>query len=469
MPAPAIVWFRQDLRLADNPALRAAAESGRPIIFLYILDDETPAKWRIGAAQRWWLHKSLQALDADLRRRGCALTLRRGAAPRVLAQLIEETGAELLCWNRCYEPFAVERDKALKASLSIEIKSFGSALLHEPWEVKTGSGDPFKVFTPFWRAARSMPVRAVLAAPRVLKSYEPQIATDPLEAWALTPRRPNWALGFETEWRPGEAGARKALEVFVGDRMATYPSARDQLDQRGTSELSPHLHFGEITPAQIAAAVGDGAGSDKFMSEIGWRDFSHSLLFHWPTLPESNWRASFDAFPWERNEAHLKAWQRGETGYPVVDAGMRQLWATGWMHNRARMIVASFLIKHLLTDWREGQDWFWDTLVDADLANNAASWQWVAGSGADAAPYFRIFNPVTQGERFDPDGAYVRRWVPELAKLDAKFIHQPWLASDQDLAKAGIQLGKTYPKPIVDHAVARTRALEAFASIANRN
>lgn len=342
-------------------------------------------------------------------------------------------------------------------------------LLHEPWEVKTGSGDPFKVFTPFWRAARSMPVRAVLAAPRVLKSYEPQIATDVLEAWALTPRRPNWALGFETEWRPGEAGARNALEVFVGERMATYPSARDQLDQRGTSELSPHLHFGEITPAQIAAAAGDGAGSDKFMSEIGWRDFSHSLLFHWPTLPESNWRAAFDAFPWERNEAHLKAWQRGETGYPVVDAGMRQLWATGWMHNRARMIVASFLIKHLLTDWREGQAWFWDTLVDADLANNAASWQWVAGSGADAAPYFRIFNPVTQGERFDPDGAYVRRWVPELAKLDAKFIHQPWLASDQDLAKAGIQLGKTYPRPIVDHAIARTRALEAFASVANRN
>jgi len=469
MPAPAIVWFRQDLRLADNPALNAAAESGRPIICLYILDDETPAKWRIGAAQRWWLHQSLQALDADLRRKGCALTLRRGAAPRVLAELIGETGAELLCWNRCYEPFAVERDKALKQNLGIEIKSFGAALLHEPWDVQTGSGEPYKMFTPFWRAARSMPVRAALTAPRALKSYDPKITSDALEAWALTPRRPNWALGFETEWRPGEAGARKALERFVDERMTEYPGARDQLDQRGTSELSPHLHFGEITPAQIAAAVGDGAGSDKFMSEIGWRDFSHSLLFHWPTLPESNWRASFDAFPWANDKALLRAWQRGETGYPVVDAGMRQLWATGWMHNRARMIVASFLIKHLLTDWREGQAWFWDTLVDADLANNAASWQWVAGSGADAAPYFRIFNPVTQGERFDPDGAYVRRWVPELAKLDTKFIHKPWLASGQDLAKAGIRLGKNYPKPIIDHGFARTRALEAFANIANKN
>ncbi len=469
MSAPAIVWFRQDLRLADNPALSAAVESGRPIIFLYILDDETPAKWRIGAAQRWWLHKSLTALDAELRRKGSSLILRRGGAAAVLTELIAETGAELLCWNRCYEPFAVERDKALKTNLSIEIQSFGAALLHEPWEVKTGSGDPFKVFTPFWRAARAMPVRAALAAPRRLKPYEPPIASDPLEAWALTPGRPNWALGFETEWRPGEAGARKALERFVDERMTEYPGARDQLDQRGTSELSPHLHFGEITPAQIAAAVGDGAGSDKFMSEIGWRDFSHSLLFHWPTLPESNWRASFDAFPWVNDKALLRAWQRGETGYPVVDAGMRQLWATGWMHNRARMIVASFLIKHLLTDWREGQAWFWDTLVDADLANNAASWQWVAGSGADAAPYFRIFNPVTQGERFDPDGAYVRRWVPELAKLDTKFIHKPWLASGQDLAKAGIRLGKNYPKPIIDHGFARTRALEAFANIANKN
>jgi deoxyribodipyrimidine photo-lyase len=469
MSAPAIVWFRQDLRLADNPALSAAVESGRPIIFLYILDDETPAKWRMGAAQRWWLNKSLGALDAELRRKGCSLTLRRGAAAAVLAELAAETGAELLCWNRCYEPFAVERDKALKAKLSIEIKSFGSALLHEPWEVKTGSGDPFKVFTPFWRAARSMPVRAALAAPRALKSYAPQIATDPLEAWALTPRRPNWALGFESEWRPGEAGARKALESFVDERMTAYPGARDQLDQRGTSELSPHLHFGEITPAQIAAAASDGAGSDKFMSEIGWRDFSHSLLFHWPTLPESNWRASFDAFPWANNEANLRTWQRGETGYPVVDAGMRQLWATGWMHNRARMIAASFLIKHLLTDWREGQAWFWDTLVDADLANNAASWQWVAGSGADAAPYFRIFNPVVQGQRYDADGVYVRRWVPELAKLDTKFIHQPWLASAPVLANAGIKLGTTYPKPIVDHGFARSRALEAFASIANKN
>lgn len=409
MTAPAIVWFRQDLRLGDNPALAEAAASARPLILVYILDDEAPGRWRIGAAQRWWLERSLRALSRELEQRGARLILRRGRAAHVLAQLIEETGAALLCWNRCYEPFAVARDKALKQDLRIEVRSFASALLHEPWTVKTKTGEPFKVFTPYWRAAQLLPARAPLPAPAKLQSWEGALGSDALDDWRLAPTQPNWASGFERVWTPGETGARKALTAFVDAKLQDYPSARDVLAADATSRLSPHLHFGEVTPAQIASAVGDGRGHEKFLSEIGWRDFSHNLLFHWPDLPEANWRKAFDTFAWAGSENDLRAWRRGQTGYPIVDAAMRQLWAIGWMHNRARMIAASFLVKHLLIDWRRGEDWFWDTLVDADLANNAASWQWVAGSGADAAPYFRIFNPVTQGERYDSDGDYVRR------------------------------------------------------------
>ena len=466
---PTLVWLRQDLRLSDNPALHAAAASQRPLIVCYVLDDETPGQWRIGGASRWWLHQSLAALGADIEARGGALVLRSGDASEVIPKLVKDTRAGAIFWNRCYEPFAIARDQKLKEKFrasGVEAESYNASLLIEPWTIKTKTGGPFKVYTPFWRASlQSGALRTPQSAPRALRFSEAPPKSDKLASWALLPVKPNWAKSFEPEWSPGEAGAKKALKMFV-KKLGAYPDARDVLAAPGTSRLSPHLHFGEISPAQIVAALEQGApGADKFSAEIGWREFSYHLLYHWPTLPKANWRADFDAFPWRTDEGGYKAWTQGRTGYPVVDAAMRQLWQTGWMHNRARMVAASFLIKHLLIDWRRGEDWFWDTLVDADLANNAASWQWVAGSGADASPYFRIFNPVAQGERFDSDGAYVRRWLPELANLPNKYIHAPWTAPADVLAASNVVLGSTYPHPIVDHAEARARALAAFAQI----
>jgi deoxyribodipyrimidine photo-lyase len=468
--ASALVWFRQDLRLADNPALHAAHASKQPLICVYVLDDETPGRWKLGGASRWWLHHSLTALDADLRKRGGRLILRRGSALKEIPKLAAEIGAKRIYWNRCYEPFTIERDKKLKEKLSkagIEVNSSNGALLFEPWEVKTKTGEPYKVFTPYWRACRMMgPQRGVVGAPRKLDGFTGDVKSDALSSWKLLPTKPNWAKPFEAHWQPGEAGARAALDLFLDEHLGAYPEARNELGQNATSRLSPHLHFGEISPIQIWAALdSDAQGADKFLAELGWREFSTHLLFHWPTLPDANWRDQFDAFPWRDDPKALKAWQRGRTGYPVVDAAMRELWQTGYMHNRARMVAASFLIKHLLIDWRHGEAWFWDTLLDADLANNAASWQWVAGSGADASPYFRIFNPVTQGERYDADGAYVRRWVPELAKLPNDALHSPWTADAGTLKTAGVVLGETYPHPIVEHTVARERALAAFATI----
>ncbi|WP_395648242.1 cryptochrome/photolyase family protein [Terricaulis sp.] len=473
--APAVVWLRQDLRLADNPALRAAIDSKRPLVLLYILDDDTPGAWKLGGASRWWLHRSLDALAKDIAKRGGVLTLRRGKAAALLPKLVKETGASAIFWNRCYEPHAVARDKALKEKLGaagVEVSSHNGALLFEPWEVKTKSGEPFKVYTPFWRACLQLSARPPMAGPKKLNCVD-NLASDTLSSWKLLPTKPNWAAGFESEWTPGEAGAQKALDRFIERALAGYPEGRDQMGRAGTSRLSPHLHFGELSPVQVRAVVETAAahepslqrGADKYLAEIGWREFSTHLLFNWPTLPSQNWRAQFDAFPWRDDEKALRAWQRGTTGYPVVDAAMRELWATGYMHNRARMIAASFLIKHLLIDWRRGEDWFWDTLVDADLANNAASWQWVAGSGADASPYFRIFNPVTQGQRYDADGAYVRRWIPELSRLPDALLHKPWEADAATLRAAKVELDVTYPRPIVDHAAARARALEAFASL----
>lgn len=478
--APAIVWLRQDLRLADNPALHAAHQSKRPLVLLYILDDETPDQWRRGGASRWWLHKSLEALGKDIAKRGGVLLLHKGKAEVVLPRLAKEIGATAVFWNRCYEPYATRRDTALKERLAasgLQVKSFNGALLFEPWTIKTKTGEPYKVFTPFWRACvQAGAGRTLFPTPKNFMSPAEAPQSDLLETWSLLPAKPNWAAGFEREWTPGEAGAQAALTEFVSHGLSNYPEARDQLGAKGTSRLSPHLHFGEISPAQIAAAVETAAhdnkalrrGAEKFMSEIGWREFSTHLLFHWPTLPEQNWRSQFDAFEWRDDDGALEAWQRGLTGYPVIDAAMRELWTTGYMHNRARMIAASFLIKHLLVDWRRGEEWFWDTLLDADLANNAASWQWVAGSGADASPYFRIFNPVTQGERYDADGAYVRRWVPELARLPDDVLHKPWEADAATLRAAGMELGLTYPKPIVSHAAARARALEAYKRISSK-
>ncbi len=472
--APAIVWFRQDLRLADNPALTAALASKRPLILLYILDDETPGQWRMGGASRWWLHRSLVALSRDVASKGGALTLRRGVAEGILAALVETSGASAIYWNRCYEPYAIARDKRLKETLRIEVKSFNGALMHEPWEVKTKTNEPYKVFTPYWRAAQQLKTRPPAPTPRKLPAA-PSIASDDLESWELLPKAPNWAKTFEPEWTPGEAGAAAALSVFINQKLKLYADSRDLLGSYPTSRLSPHLHFGEISPIQVRAAI-DGAvthepnlqrSADKFLSELGWREFSTNLLFNWPTLPVANWRSQFDAFPWRDDDASLEAWRRGRTGYPVVDAAMRELWVTGTMHNRARMIAASFQIKHLLIDWRRGEEWFWDTLLDADLANHAASWQWVAGSGADAAPYFRIFNPVTQGERYDADGAYVRRWLPVLAGLPDAWLHRPWEAPAEVLRDAGLELGRDYPRPIVDHAAGRARALAALAEISS--
>ena len=473
---PSIVWFRQDLRLADNPALSAAVARGGPVLPLYILDEETPGPWAPGGASRWWLHHSLAALAKDLAALGAPLVLRRGGAEQVLEKVIEETGAGAVFWNRCYEPFAIARDTRIKAALQdlgLTAESSNAALLFEPWIPKTKSGGPFKVFTPFWKHLLALgDVEAPLPRPGKM----PLGATaegDKLEDWSLLPAKPDWAGGLREAWTPGEAGALARLEAFLQDGIEGYGEARDLPDRIGTSRLSPHLHWGEISPRQIwqaarhrSAASGRAASdTESYLRELGWREFSYHLLFHWPEIPESNWKASFDAFPWREDEAGFRAWTQGRTGYPIVDAGLRELWQSGWMHNRVRMIAASFLIKDLLVHWRRGEDWFWDTLVDADLANNAASWQWVAGSGADAAPFFRIFNPVTQGRKFDPAGRYVRKWLPELAGLPDSVIHAPWEADAATLAAASVELGKTYPRPIVDHAAARKRALAALQAI----
>ena len=477
----ALVWFRDDLRLADNPAVDEAARHGR-LLCLYVLD-ENPARRPLGGAAAWWLSRSLKALARELERRGCALTVMRGDPAEILPLVVDGIGASLVTWNRRYEAPAIALDRGLKAALGangITVRTFNAALLNEPWQVTTKTGDPMKVFTPYWRAARAggeppapLPAPTSLTAaalPNSLRKHRVEI-----DALGLEPSRPDWAGGLRDAWEPGEAGASVRLIDFLETGLDGYAEDRDRPDRPATSRLSPHLRFGEVSPRQIWHALrsrretGEAAGSEadaeKFLSELGWREFSYHLLFHNPELATQNYNRRFDAFPWRRDEGALRAWQMGQTGYPIIDAGLRQLWQTGWMHNRVRMIVASFLIKHLLIDWREGECWFWDTLVDADPANNPASWQWVAGSGADASPYYRIFNPVTQGEKFDPRGDYVRAFVPELAGLADAVIHQPWLASRTALTDAGIVLGRDYPKPIVDLASGRERALAALKSM----
>jgi deoxyribodipyrimidine photo-lyase len=468
--APSLVWFRQDLRLTDNAALIAAAERGAPVVALYILDDDASGDWRIGGAARWWLHHSLTALQARLNEHGVQLVLRRGKAETLLLRIAEEIGAGAVFWNRCYEPFVIARDTAIKGALKttgITTESFGCSLLAEPWTVKTQSGTPFKVFTPFWNSLKGqMPPPRPHKAPAIDQQLT-RIASDDLKDWKLLPNKPDWAKGFSADWTPGEAGAQTHLDRFLKDGLDDYGTGRNLPGIEGVSRLSPHLHWGEISVRQLwhAADAHGGHKAEAYLRELGWRDFAHHLLWQFPDLPEKPFAVRFADFPWEKDAKALKAWQTGMTVYPYIDAGMRQLWATGWMHNRVRMAVASFLVKHLLIHWRDGEDWFWDTLVDADLPANAMNWQWVAGSGADAAPYFRIFNPVTQGEKFDADGEYVRCWVPEVSALPDKYLHSPWTASAEILVKAGIVLGKTYPHPIVDHAKARARALAALAEI----
>ncbi len=472
--APALFWFRQDLRLADNPGLTAAVESGRPLACVFVLDDTASDDWALGGAARWWLHHSLSALSETISRRGGALTLRRGRPEDVIPNLAADIGAAEVHWNRCYEPAAIARDTAIKTALkaaAVHVQSHNGALLFEPWRITNGSGDPYRVFTPFWRAClqAGLPDHAIAAPDSLPAAASP---SDTLDDWGLLPTRPDWAGGLRDTWTIGEAAAQTRLDDFLRARLAGYSTQRDIPGASSTSRLSPHLRWGEISARQIAVAArthaldhGHTKDMDKFLSELGWREFSYSLLYHNPTLPEANLQTKFDAFPWRDDPVQLKAWQTGQTGYPIVDAGMRELYATGWMHNRVRMIVGSFLVKHLMLHWRHGEDWFWDTLVDADLANNAASWQWIAGSGADAAPYFRVFNPTSQAERFDPNGAYVRRWCPEIAQLPNGLLHQPWKASPVELSAAGVCLGDTYPAPIIDHAAGRQRALDAFESL----
>jgi deoxyribodipyrimidine photo-lyase len=466
--SPSLVWLRNDLRLTDNPALSAAASTGRPLLLVYVLDDAAAGRWRLGGAARWWLHHSLEALGKDVAARGGRLILRRGDSVSVLGALLRETNAAALSWNASVEPWrgAIEQQlRAICRDAGVRVEQHEGEGLFAAQHVRNGSGEPFKVFTPFWRACLKLGrPRDPLPAPARLEG--PAAASEALADWALLPSKPDWAGGLRETWRPGEAAAQARLAAFVEGAVAGYGEQRNVPGVDGTSRLSPHLRFGEISPVQVwAAAEKSGHDSASFLSEIGWREFSRHLLAQFPQLPERAFRPAYEDFPWRDDPEGLEAWRRGRTGYPIVDAGMRQLWRTGWMHNRVRMITASFLIKHLLVDWRSGQDWFWDTLVDADLASNAASWQWVAGSGADAAPYFRVFNPITQGEKFDPQGLYIRRWLPELARLPDPWLAAPWTAPPLTLEAAGVRLGQTYPRPMVQHDAARARALAALKDL----
>jgi len=469
-----VLWFRQDLRLNDLPALQAAGREGQKVLPIYILDDEAPGDWSMGGASRWWLHHSLAALAAHISSFGGQLIFRRGNTQAILREVCEASDAQAIYCSRRYEPWASREEEELHEAFKpneITLKRFPGSLLHEPGSVLTQGGGPFKVFTPFWRACRRVETPSPVQRSDV--SWSDYASSEVLEDWGLRPQNPDWAANWSEHWQPGEDGAHDRLRVFLDDTVSRYADERDLPSVDATSRMSAHLHHGEISPRQIWAmceqkkleAPHSETAVNKFQSEIGWREFSYHLLHFFPDIPESPFKKNFSGFPWQSNALYLKAWQRGKTGYPIVDAGMRELWATGIMHNRVRMVVASFLCKHLLQHWRSGEDWFWDTLVDADLASNGCSWQWVAGSGADAAPYFRIFNPVTQGEKFDKKGAYVRRWVPEIADLPDKYLHKPWEAPVETLERAGVVLGEHYPKPIVDHREARQAALEAYEHI----
>lgn len=463
-----IVWLRQDLRTADNPALHAAAATGQPVLPLFILDDEAAGRWRLGGAARWFTHQALATLDLPV-------VLRHGDSATVLDQLIEETGADAVFWNRRYEPLAIAQDKAIKTDLTgrgLDVQSFAGFTLREPWEVQQQGGGAYKVYSPYARMwLKGDALRQPLDRPEI-KEFAQADGLDLLEL-ALLPKAPDWSGGLADAYKVSEQAAEDLLTDFREAGLFAYSEGRNLPGENGTSSLSAYLATGVISPHRVyqaaaAAAFGRSGGLEPampFIRQLIWRDFAHANLFHFPDLPETSLRKEFERYPWADDAVALKAWQRGSTGFPIVDAGMRQLWQTGYMHNRVRMIAGSFLTKDLLIHWRKGEAWFWDTLVDANLANNAMGWQWVAGSGIDAAPYFRIFNPTTQAEKFDSHGHYVRRFVPELAELPNKWIHRPAEAPPEVLAKAGVKLGKTYPKPMLDHAAARQRALNGYERI----
>lgn len=469
-----IVWFRQDLRLSDHPALAEAAQDGA-VVPLYIWEPEEERPWQPGGASRWWLHHSLCSLDQELGKRQSRLIVRSGPAMATLEKVISETQASRVVWSRRYEPHIIKRDELIKKTLKergIAADSFNGSLLFEPMDIRTKEGKPYQVYTPFWKAClgRERP-RVPLAAPKRLTGPAEWPESRTVESLELLPRI-KWDQGFYQAWSPGEVSARKRLMRFCEEAAGQYADQRDVPGVAGTSRLSAALHFGEVSPQEIWQAISELrestrdarllAQTEVYQKELVWREFAYHLLYHFPHTPTEPLRSDFARFPWVKNDRHLQAWQRGMTGYPLVDAGMRELWTTGWMHNRVRMVVASFLVKHLLLPWQAGAAWFWDTLVDADLASNTLGWQWTAGCGADAAPYFRVFNPMQQGERFDPQGKYVRRWVPELAGLSDRYLHSPWTAPAEELKRAGVILGKSYPQPLVEHAEARKRALGAY-------
>ena len=463
-----IVWFRNDLRLSDHPALHAATQD-EAIVPVFIWDP-TQADYHYGSASKWWLHHSLAALDASLRDLGSKLILRIGKPDVVLRDLVTETKAQRVVWNRRYDPDGVSTDTSIKTELQahdIEVKSFNGNLLMEPWELETKTGGPYKVFTPFWKNLISHPL---MMAPLPGPSKLPPVhyTSVKLEELALLPKR-NWADGFSEVWTPGHDAAQETLRHFAESPVEGYKDNRDLPAKPGTSRLSPRLRFGELSPRQIWHQVQhqhpnalEREGTEAYLREIGWREFAYHLIYHFPQTLTAPLRPQFERFPWRDAPDELKRWQRGMTGYPIVDAGMRELWHTGWMHNRVRMIVASFLVKNLLISWQEGAAWFFDTLLDGDLASNTLGWQWAGGCGADAAPYFRIFNPMTQSEKFDKNGDYIRKWVPELASLPNKWLHRPFEASSLELQMHGVKLGDTYPVPVGEHKAARERALKAF-------
>ncbi|MEL7229083.1 MAG: deoxyribodipyrimidine photo-lyase [Pseudomonadota bacterium] len=474
---PIIVWFRQDLRLHDNPALHHAAQTGKPVIALYIRD-ETSADIRIpGAASRWWLHHSLQSLSADLSALGVTLCLKTGPAADIIADVQRETHTDAIVWNRRYGEGEQAVDASIKGNFPGEAKSFSGIIMHEPSKVRTGSDKPYRVYTPFWKNfSGGEPPRKPYPKPKEINAFQGSLDSESLDDWHLLPTKPDWSGGIANVWQPGEAGAHARAAEFMQDHLDRYNEMRDLPAEDRTSRLSPHLHFGEVSPHQLwyrsyEKSNRPRSDSDRevFRKELVWREFSYHLLQEWPDLAEENFNRKFDTFEWREDEEALSAWKRGQTGYPIVDAGMRQLWQTGWMHNRVRMITGSFLVKHLLIDWRHGERHFWDCLVDADPASNPAQWQWVAGTGADASPYFRIFNPIMQAEKFDPTGAYIKKFVPELKDLPAKHLPAPWDAPLTVLRDAGVKLGDTYPRPIVDHPTARQRALDTLQASKETN
>ena len=472
----AIHWFRQDLRLSDNPALDSAAQY-ETLIPIYILDEVNSGEFKMGAASKWWLHQSLTKLNESLDGK---LLVYQGNPHEILNKLIEEQEVSYVTWSRCYEPWRIDRDKEIKRNFedkNVAVESFSASLLWEPWTISKDDGTPYRVFTPFYKKGCLNSEEPRLPAGKVDLSnlYSEDLSSGSITDLNLLPTI-KWYKSFEEEWNPGEIGAEQNLNSFLDSGLLNYKEGRNFPSQEFVSRLSPHLHFGEISPNEVwyRAKTKEGiSGIEKslahFHSELGWREFSYYLLYHFPDLPNKNFQEKFDIFPWQENEEFLALWQKGNTGYPIVDAGMRELWQTGYMHNRLRMIVGSFLVKNLLIDWRFGERWFWDCLVDADLASNSASWQWVAGSGADAAPYFRIFNPITQGLKFDPEGEYTKKYVPELRDLPNKYLFSPWEAPENILADAGIELGKNYPKPMVDLKLSRETALEAFATTKKEN